>query len=233
MGHSRRLATLVLAVIMAGPASTAMEDRTSHCLDFDIATPEVVAVPGKTQSGYRMNANAIEIDNAGSIGFFVLQVPDALAGFSAISWRWARRGDTLSAKLSERRGDDRYASIMLGVASASQTASLADRIKRRMLELNSGVSFPEFVIEVAWAGAHRVGEAFRSPYYGERHVVLVARGGDATETAYDEYFDVADLGRTAGLGAVIDVESIAFFADTDATSAQTEISIESVCLHYP
>lgn len=172
----RSLRALALATALTG---VALASEPAVPDDLAALGWRALGFSGKAANSYRLVDGAVEVASDSSVSLLFRDVAPDLARTPCLGWRWRVERSMPPTDLTRKGGDDRPVALYVTFPYEPEEASLAERMKRVVVELVQGSDAPGRVLIYVWGGTMPRGAVLRSPYLGDAGALIVRQPGDA------------------------------------------------------
>lgn len=179
----------ICALLLAG-AAWAAEPAVDAALAAAGWRP--LGFDGKAANRFRLVEDAVEVASESSVSLLYRAVTPDLARTPCLAWRWRVERSMPPTDLSRHGGDDRPAAVYVTFPYDPAEATVAERMKRVLVELVQGRDAPGRALVYVWGGTAARGAVLESPYMGSAGALIVLRGADAPlERWFEERVNIA------------------------------------------
>lgn len=217
-----RLRSVLGLVAGAGLAVAAAAPVTASELGFTDWRDQRFQLFNRVDFGKGASALSIRAESAASMIYRVL--PPALRDARTASWNWTVDSSVPATALNQRGGDDRNIALYFAFLPPEVAAGLGSESSLRALMNDSR---GRVLVYVHGGNAAR-GTMLRTPYLGDRGMVVIARPAGTGSSA--ESVDLAaDYARAFG-GSPGSLVAVAVSADSDDTGSLVDARLSALTL---
>ncbi len=225
----RRLAALAVAVAALPIAAIGAVPSAVSPVLKSLGWEEITFDGEKLNRFEACAEDCIAVETDESVSMIGRPVSVDLTTMPVLKWEWRIEQPVAASDLTAKGADDRAIAVYVTFPYDPDTASLAEKLLRPVVELARGRDAPSRMISYVWAGFGRRGELIESPYFGGVNAIVVMRnGGDKVGSWVVERADVmADHRRAFGY-APRTAAHLLIGADSDDTRTRGRARVRNI-----
>jgi len=230
----RHVCFLIGLALIGGALDVAASGRDTIAVPVgpDLAAAGWREMPFKDKRPNRYVGHAdgrLEILSDRSVSLLYQPVQVDVTRTPCLTWRWRVDRSMGPTDLRRKGQDDRPAAVYVAFPFVAAEASVAERLKRFVIEQVEGPDTPGRVLIYMWGGLGARGDRFLSPHIGAAGPMQILRPGDTPLGEWrDEQADVAGDYRRAFGTAPPSTQFVAVAADSDDTNSASAASVQGL-----